>query len=154
MPVKLGIDQKFGTIPVGFFHLPLYFENYCVVFPETTWQNNELCITEKAIKCFYSECLPLPVGGSKVNQLYNKIGFYTAWNLLPVELQEFDNTVDHKLRYLQLSHAVKWLSDNPLVFVSDQYKEMVQQNKINFLTCDCGHLTVTDFNNIITRFIR
>jgi hypothetical protein len=154
MSVSLGIDQKFGTIPPGFFHLPLYFENYCVIFPETTWQNNELCMTEKAIKCFYSECLPLPVGGSKVNQLYNKIGFYTAWNLLPPELQKFDNTVDHKLRYLQLSHAVKWLSENPSVFVSDQYKEMVQQNKINFLTCECDHLTVADFDNIITGFIR
>jgi hypothetical protein len=154
MSIKIGIDQKFGSIPPGYFHLPLYFENHCVIFPESTWQNNELCITEKAIKCFHSECLPLPVGGSNVNQLYNKVGFYTAWNLLPLELQEFDNITDHKLRYLQLSRAVKWLWDNSEVFFSTQYKEMVQQNKINFLTGDCDYISITKFDNIITQFIR
>lgn len=151
---SVGIDGKFGKIPPGYFHLPLYFENFCVVFPESNWQNNELCITEKSLKCFYAETLPLPVSGANVNQLYNDLGFYTAWNLLPKELQKFDSVLDHKQRYLELSQAVEWLVKNPEIFVSGRYTEMTQQNKINFLTCECDYRSVIEFDRLLSFFIK
>jgi hypothetical protein len=151
---SIGIHDKFGKIAPGYFHLPVYFENFCVVFPETTWQNNELCITEKSLKCFYAETLPLPVSGANVNQLYNDLGFYTAWNLLPKKLQKFDHVLDHKQRYLKLSQAVEWLIKNPEVFASDQYTEMTQKNKINFLTCECDYRSIIEFDRLLSRFIK
>jgi hypothetical protein len=150
----IGIHEKFGKIPPGYFLLPLYFENFCVVFPESNWQNNELCITEKALKCFYAEALPLPVSGANVNQLYNDLGFYTAWNLLPQELQKFDSILHHNQRYVKLSQAVEWLIKNPEVFTSEKYTKMIEKNKINFLTCNCDYRSVIDFDHILSQFIK
>ena len=150
----IGIHNKFGKIPPGYFHLPLYFENFCVIFPETSWQNNELCITEKSLKCFYAETLPMPVGGAKLNQLYNDVGFSTAWNLLPHEFQQFDSILDHQLRYFKLSQAVEWLYTNPQVFVSEQYTKMIEKNKINFLTSGCNYRSVINFDRILAQFIK
>jgi hypothetical protein len=151
---SVGIHDKFGKIAPGYFQLPLYFENFCVLFPESTWQNNELCITEKALKCFYAETLPMPVGGAKVNQLYNDVGFYTAWNLLPHEFQQFDNILNHQERYLQLSLAVEWLFNNPQVFTSEQYIKLIETNKLNFLTSDCDYRSVIGFDHILSQFIK
>lgn len=150
----IGIHDKFGKIPPGYFHLPLHFENFCVIFPETAWQNNELCITEKSLKCFYAETLPLPVGGANINQLYNDVGFYTAWNLLPHEFQQFDSILDHQQRYFKLSQAVKWLYTNPQVFVSEHYTKMIEKNKINFLTSDCNYRAVINFDRILAQFVK
>ena len=51
--VNIGIDNKFGSLQPGYIILDEYFEYNCAVFPEITWQNDELCLTEKALKCFY-----------------------------------------------------------------------------------------------------
>lgn len=152
--ITVGINNRFGQIPPGYFHLPLYFEHACVIFPESNWQNNELSITEKALKCFYAESLPMPIAGANVNRLYNEVGFYTAWNLLPAELQSFDGILDHKLRYRKLSYAIKWLTEHPEVFDSKEYKDMTHQNKINFLTCKCDYLAVVKFDQLLQKFIR
>jgi len=153
LSVKVGIQDKFGLVFSGYFVLPLYFENACVVFPDTSWVNHELCLTEKAIKCFYSGSLPMPVAGAGVNKYYNQLGFYTAWNLLPPEYQDFDQEENHRLRYKKLIGAVKWLYDNPQVFESDLFKQLTQENKINFLTCSCDSLAVKSFDNILSKHI-
>lgn len=151
--VHVGINDKFGSVPPGYFHLPLYFEYRCVIFPETSWQNNELCITEKAIKCFYSGCLPFPVSGANVNRMYNELGFYTAWNLLPSDLQKFDSELDHRQRYKQMVEAIHWLYINPEVFTTNQFEKFVESNRTNFLTCACDYISVQRFDQLLTKFI-
>jgi hypothetical protein len=94
------------------------------------------------------------VAGANINRLYNEIGFYTAWNLLPEEMQKFDGILDHDVRYQQLSHAVAWLHNNPEVFDSEQYRCMTQQNKLNFLTCECDYQAVIRFDQILANFVR
>ena len=131
--ITVGINNKFGDIPPGYFIMPAYFEYACVVFPETTWQNNDLAITEKALKCFYARSLPFPIGGARTNQLYNELEFFTAWNLLPEELKQFDNVLDHNQRYHLAAQAVDWLYKNPQVFQSDLAKTMVEHNRNNFI---------------------
>jgi hypothetical protein len=125
----IGINGKFGTPPRGYRILQEYFAYNCVVFPESTWQNDELAITEKALKCFFAGSLPWPVGGSKLKSLYNQIGFFTAWNLLPSELQKFDSIPDHHERYQQEVLAIEWLSNNPDVFDLDSTKQMIASNR-------------------------
>jgi hypothetical protein len=147
--VKFGIDEKFGDITPGYFVMPEYFEYACVVFPEATWQNDELAITEKAIKCFYAGSLPFPIGGANINRLYNDIGFYTAWNLLPDELKLFDQNTDHTSRYQQAVDAVGWLDANRSVFESQQFEYMANQNRANFLTCDCDYVSVSRLYDIV-----
>ena len=150
----IGIQNKFGSVPPGYFILPMYFESYCVVYPETSWINNQLCVTEKALKCFYSGSLPMPISGARVNQLYNQIGFATAWNLLPPHLQEFDTELDHRKRYQQLNQAIAWLHDNPMVFQSDQFQQLVLQNKMNFLTCSCDYWAVEQFDKLMQKHVK
>jgi hypothetical protein len=136
--VYIGVDKKFGSIPPGYFLIDEYYNNKVIVFPETSWTNNELSITEKSLKCFMARCLPMPIAGANVNKLYNNIGYKTAWNLLPAELQAFDAVLDHATRYQGLATAVAWLHDNSQTFESEDYKQMVQQNHTNFLRGDSG----------------
>lgn len=131
--VAVGIDKKFGRVIPGYFILPEYFMYRCVIFPESTWQNDELCLTEKICKCFYAESLPWPIGGSNIHKLYNEIGFYTAWNVLPDHLKLFDPIKNHSERYQALAQAIVWLEKNPEILLSQEVKSMLKHNKENFL---------------------
>ena len=132
--VSIGIDKKFGSIPPGYWLMPEYYENICVVFPESCWLNGELSITEKSAKCFLASSMPFPIAGSDVNQLYNRLGFWTAWNLLPMNLQGFDSEKNHALRYQGAVDAIAWLNANKDVFATETCKNMLLQNKLNFVS--------------------
>lgn len=147
--IKIGVDQKFGTIPPGYFFLPEYFHYHCVIFPETTWQNDELQITEKGFKCFYAGAVPMPVGGRAVNALYNSLGFATAWNLLPDHMQQFDATEDHQRRYQQLVTVIQWFMDRPDIWRSDHAREITRQNQLRFLTNAVDHIAILKFDKWI-----
>ena len=133
--------------------LPEYFENSCIIYPETTWQNNELTITEKTLKCCFAGSLPFPVGGSNINIMLNDMGFYTAWNLLPRKLREFDSILDHNIRYKKMVDAIKWLIDNPYVFQSKKFHEYIIENRNNMLTCKSELEQVINLNNIIEKIV-
>lgn len=146
---KIGINNCFGSIPPGYFILPLYFESCCVAFPESGWQNNELNITEKSLKCFYAGSLPFPISGANVNKLYNEVGFRTAWNLLPADLQQFDSETDHVIRYQGMVECLTWLVNNKEIFLDNQAHDMIAANKINFLTCAADYLAVCKFDQVL-----
>ena len=144
--ITVGTDNKFGSVLPGYFILDEYFEYHCIVYPETTWQNDELTLTEKGMKCFYSECLPMPVGGSNINQLYNSLGYYTAWNLLPAKLQSYDSNKNHQDRYQQQITAIKWLSDNTDVLISSNAVDMIAANKQRLLSNAMDYIAVKIFD--------
>ena len=152
--IQCGIDQKFGSWPLGYDILPEYFEYGCVIFPESTWTNDEVAITEKILKCCFAGSLPWPVGGSNINKMYKDLGFYTAWNLLPEEHQKFDQEKDHMLRYQGLAAATAWLSANKEVLVDDRAKGMLQSNLINMLTCSLDVQAVQKFDKLITQYLQ
>lgn len=152
--IECGIDGRFGRWPPGYMILPLYYQYSCVIFPESTWQNDEVAITEKICKCFFSGALPWPVGGSNIHRLYNEIGFYTAWNLLPEDLQCFDSEKDHLVRYRSLLQAIKWLEDNPEILHSQQAQDMIVSNRQRFLTCAAGVNGVEKFDQILKEFLK
>lgn len=150
----IGINHKFGTVSLGFQILPEYYQYQCVVFPETQWQNDELAITEKSLKCFYAGSWAWPVGGRYLNHLYRELGYYTAWNLLPTELQSFDLEPDHRVRYQQQVLALKWLSQNLNCMENESALMMLQSNQFNFQHC-AGDLTATEnFCNIVDKHVR
>ena len=130
--IPVGINSKFGKVALGMFLLPEYWNSHCVIFPESSWVNNSLHITEKSVKCFFAECFPWPVAGSNINKIYNTLGFYTAWNLLPSELQKFDSITDHCTRYQMQITAIKWLYNNTSVFNTKEAKDMLRSNYLNF----------------------
>lgn len=132
--VECGIDNRYGIVPAGYFLIDEYFDYHAVIYPESSWLNDQLNVTEKAIKCFYSRCFPAPLSGSGVNQLYNELGFYTAWNLLPSEHQSFDYNKNHRERYDQMAQAMKWLYDHPEVFETQRAKDMIESNFVHVLT--------------------
>jgi len=138
----IGIDGKFGKIVPGYWLMPEYFENICVIFPEVCWINDELSMTEKALKCFYAGSMPFPIAGSGVNQLYNSLGFSTAWNLLPKHLQEFDTEKNHAKRYQKAVESILWLNKNKEVFATLECQNMLLKNKLNFT-----------FNNLATTVV-
>lgn len=131
----IGIDGKFGSFGLGYSFIDDYFDYKIIITPERSWFNHELSMTEKSLKCFAALSLPLPLGGAKINQLYNDMGFYTAWNLLPEDLKNYDNQVDHRQRYIDIAKAIKWLHSNPNVTYNSNYYDMVKSNQVKFLSC-------------------
>ena len=149
--VSCGIDFKFGKVPPGYFTLDEYFEYKCVIYPEASWINHELCVTEKILKCFYANALPFPIAGAGVNFLYNQIGFYTAWNLLPADLQRYDQVLDHRDRYNLVCQSIKYLHNNPEVFATAQCKEYIKSNYLNGRTYKFALPGVTKFLEIVKK---
>lgn len=145
----IGLPQGDCFISPGYFIPDFYYIHRCVIFPESSWQNNEVSPTEKAAKCFFTKTLPFPIGGSNINQIYNDLGFSTAWNLLPTELQEYDNEQDHLIRYRVLSKAVKWLHDHPKVFHSQEYRDIINKNYNNFFANDLDLRSVSRLLDLI-----
>lgn len=130
--IKVGIQQKFGRVPPGYFMMDEYYQYQCIVFPETPWLNDEIFVTEKIIKCCVAECIPFPVGGANTHKLYNQLGFFTAWNLLPYDLRSFDNEQDHIIRYQQQVNAVAWLAKQKQLWQTSAAQDITKHNK-NFL---------------------
>lgn len=146
--IQVGIDEKFGLHPLGFFLLEHYFKYDCIIFPETTCLNNQIFMTEKIFKCFLAECIPFPVGGANINYLYNKVGFKTAWNLLPEDLQSFDQELNHIKRYGLIVEALKWFTKNQNIFQSDQAQKIKVDNKVNILYHNLDYNVVEKLDKI------
>lgn len=151
--ISVGLDAKFGAWHLGYFLMPLYYRSRMVIFAESAWQNNELSITEKSLKCFFAGSLPFPVGGASTNHLYNQLGFGTAWNLLPGHLARFDSMLDHSQRYQQQTQAIRWLIDNRTVFDSDHARELVALNRDRFLDGHAEVLAVRKFSAFMEDWI-
>jgi hypothetical protein len=151
--VSMGINHKFGNKPPGYMLIDEYFTHSCVIFPETSWLNNQLFITEKIVKCFVAKAIPWPVGGANVNLLYNQLGFKTAWNLLPPELQIFDAELDHVKRTNLCLKAVEWIDQNMEILESDLAKTIVENNFDLYHTSMLDSNTAVDLENIINKAI-
>lgn len=145
----VGIDGKFGTVVPGFEIIDAYFDHYCVAYPETSFKNDELALTEKSLKCFVSGALPFPIAGANINSLYNEIGFQTAHDLLPTELK-FDTIKNHKERYEKASVALKWLNTNVEVLTSNKAQDIVVQNKNVYYQSDAKKSSIKQLYNILT----
>lgn len=128
-PLPAGVDGRFGATLWEDRYLDVFRYNSIIVYPETTWTNHQLSLNEKSLKCFLHKKLPMMVGGAYTHQMYNNIGFATAWNLLPPELQEFDNILDHRQRYTQQALAINWLSNNLDIAHSDLAQTLLIKNQ-------------------------
>jgi len=134
--------------------LPLYYQNRCVIFPESSWINDQVTITEKALKCFFSLSLAWPIGGANTNLLYNEIGFETVWNLLPEQLRRYDSEHDHFQRTEGLVRAIKWVWEHPETLTGSQAQAIVQKNQTNFLANALNINYVDRFDRIINSFVK
>jgi len=150
----VGIDGKFGEMLPGHFIIDEYWDSKCVIYPETTWQNDELIITEKTYKCFYAKTFPFIIGGSNVNRLCNERGFYTAWNLLPEHLKSYDAIKNHRARYLAMIDAVVWLHENDKIFENPDSIEMLNINKDKFLHNESDHEMIIAFDSFFTKLLK
>jgi hypothetical protein len=126
--VIVGINGSHGRVPPGYFMLEEYLQYHCVIFPESGWINSQLFMTEKILKCVISRCIPWPIGGAFVHEYYNRVGFGTAWNLLPSNLKKFDSCTDHALRYELQAQAIKWAYEHPEIWHSDTAREIIDSN--------------------------
>jgi hypothetical protein len=132
--VGIGIENKFGKIPPGYFILKEYYTYHCIIYPESSWINNELFVSEKTWKCIVSGSIPWIVSGARSNQIINDMGFFTAWNLLPVEYQEYDNELDHVQRHKKMITAIQWVSNHPEIWHSDNANKIRNTNFQNFFS--------------------
>lgn len=147
---EIGANGKFGNVPPGMYMLDLYYENHCVVYPETTWINNELCITEKSAKCFISGSIPFPIGGANLHQMFSQKGYHTAYHLLPHALRSFDTVLDHEQRMTQQIEAIQWLYEHQEeVFNSAECVNIRKQNYTQFFTSRDSVQAIEKFYNVV-----
>jgi hypothetical protein len=131
--VTIGVEDRFGKVPPGYFMLEEYYRYKCIIFPQRMWMNDEVAMTEKELKCFYAKTMPFIFGGGNTSTLMSELGWYTAWDLLPKELQEYDTDFNHERRYQRQAQALAWLHHHPEVFDSTECQTMIQHNYEKFL---------------------
>ena len=124
-----GVRSRFGEVEFHDRFFDAFRHNAVIVYPESTWQNNVLSLTEKSLRCFLHQRWAMPFGGANIHALFRNQGFETAWSLLPKGLQQFDQCLDHKQRWQQQAQAVQWLAEHPEVFDSDHARNVLLQNK-------------------------
>ena len=124
-----GVASRFGTVQFYDRFFDAFRHNAVIVYPESTWQNNVLSLTEKSMRCFLHQRWAMPFGGANIHALFRSQGFETAWSLLPQRLQQFDQCLDHKQRWQQQALAIDWLAEHPEVFDSDRARNILLQNK-------------------------
>lgn len=138
--ITVGIGGCLGKIPPGYLLFDEYYNTKCIAFPESSWFNYELAITEKALKCFTAGVIPFPVAGAGANEIYNELGYATAHDLLPDDFK-FDHIADHFLRMDKAAFALDWLNKNPEIFDSESAIGIIQSNRNNlFLNPDASSL--------------
>lgn len=142
--------DKFGSVPPGYFLIDLYYQYHSVVYPETSWINDQLFLSEKTWKCLVSRAIPWPVAGSGFHAMMNDHGFSTAWNLLPRDLQAFDAMKDHRQRYLAQSRAVKWAAENPGIWRTEKAQEIRDINYQRFWCTDINLRGIERLDSILT----
>jgi hypothetical protein len=152
--VNIGIDQKFGQISPAHFIIDEYYDYRCVIFPESTWLNNEICITEKLQKCAVARSIPWPVAGANADVLYNKLGYQTAWNLLPEQLQSYNYEQDHVKRYQMCADAIKWMTEHPETLTSDRARELVEHNYNLFFSNTIEIIGPRKLDHILKRYAK
>lgn len=128
----IGIDGKFGASCRNLQLIQAYRQFRCIIYPETSWLNNDMQITEKTVKCFVTRGVPWPIGGMHLHAQMLEVGFHTAWQLLPKSFQAFDAIEDHQERHRQMTLAIKWLFDNQSVLCSSEADDLTNKNFYNW----------------------
>jgi len=126
--IAVGIDGRQGRIPPGYFILDEYWDYHCVIFPETTWYNDSIMVTEKICKPAITRTIPWPISGANTDTLYNQLGLKTAWNLLPQQLQLYNYERDHVQRHQMCVEAIKWVGENPEILTGPEAQAIVEHN--------------------------
>jgi hypothetical protein len=126
--IVVGIDGRQGRIPPGYFILDEYLAYHCVIFPETTWYNDSIMVTEKICKPAITRTIPWPISGANTDTLYNQLGLKTAWNLLPEQLQLYNYERDHVQRHQMCVEAIKWVGENPEILTGPEAQAIVEHN--------------------------
>lgn len=152
--VNIGIDQKFGQISPAHFVIDEYHDHHCVIFPESTWLNDEICITEKLQKCAVARTIPWPVAGANTDVLYNRLGYQTAWNLLPEQLQSYNYERDHVKRYQMCAEAIQWMTEHPETLTSDRACELVEHNYNLFFSNTIEIMGPVKLDQILQRYVK
>ena len=124
----IGIKGQFGSFGIGHQVLNEYRTHNCIIFPESTWINDEILVTEKILKCFVSKTIPWPIGGALTDVLYNELGYKTAWNLLPDPLKSYTYETNHQARVKKCVEAIDWLANNSDLLTSEQAFNILENN--------------------------
>lgn len=146
----IGIDGKFGESARNLQLIQAYGEFRCIIYPETSWLNNDMQVTEKTVKCFVTRCIPWPIGGMHLHAQMLEVGFHTAWQLLPESLQAFDGIEDHQERHRQMALAIKWLFDNQSVLYGSEVDDLTNKNFYNWHCWSAANCAMQKLSGVIT----
>lgn len=132
-PYPCGVNGRYGESLFEDRFIDAFRKHVIIVYPETAWTNGQIAPTEKALKCFLHRKFPVMLGGALTNKLYADLGFYTAWHLLPQQLQDFDEILDHRQRIDRQTQAIRWLYDNIDIVNTFEAQQMLLKNQTQLL---------------------
>ena len=131
-PTYLGIDgRRQGECSLGVFILPEYTMSNCIVYPESSFTNNEFHPTEKTWKCVVCNTHWIMFAGRGAYGIMRDYGFRSILEETPVGIG-FDNISNHEQRYNAVVEAIRYVSENPAVFDTANAKNILTDNYRNF----------------------
>jgi len=123
---------KFGQTRLSYEPLPEYFTSRCMVYPETTFYNWEIFITEKTWKCVKAKTHWIIFAGAGSYEVMREVGLRSIIELCPDSMNDFDSIEDHILRIEKISKCCEYISNNSSIFDSSEAHNMLELNYENF----------------------
>jgi hypothetical protein len=98
--------------------------------------------------------IPWPIAGANTDVLYNQLGYQTAWNLLPEQLQSYNYERDHVKRYQMCAEAIKWMTEHPETLTGDRASELVEHNYNLFFSNTIEIMGPVKLDHILQRYAK
>jgi len=132
--IRFGKDGKFGKSTLGYCPLEEYFTSKCIVYPETTFYNWELLITEKTWKCIKANTHWIMFSGAGSYEIMRELGFRSIVELCPDRINNFDSETDHICRIQKIAECCNYLQtmDSLNIFDSSEAQNILKNNYENF----------------------
>jgi|15BtaG_2_1085339.scaffolds.fasta_scaffold00787_4 hypothetical protein len=126
-------DRPAGKSLMSAWIIPEFINSKCVVYAESSFVNDEICLTEKTIKCIMTKTHWIFFAGSNAYKLLKEFGLRSVLELIPGGL-EFDCIKNPKERFKKQISLIKYLSEHPEIFDTPEAQNIVNSNYEIFIS--------------------
>jgi len=136
--IYIGIKgRQQGECNVGAILLPEYTMAKCIIYPESSFTNNEFHFTEKTWKCVTSKTHWVMFAGRGSYSIMREYGIRSILELIPNGIQ-FDDIACHEQRYHEIVKSIHYVNENLHIFdlpeanniLTENYESFYNNNKI------------------------
>lgn len=126
--LTLGLEHlPAGGARLGYYAIPEYSDNQCIIFPEACFVNHHVFPTEKLWKCVAAKTHWIMFSGADSYKILRDYGIRSIVELVPNGIN-FDKIQNHEERFIEQIRVVDYLSKHQEIFNSDDALEILNDN--------------------------